>query len=216
MSASPTVVTAEHFAYLAQRTRGDDPFLTELRAAATEAGIPPIWIEPAQASFLQILVKAAGARRVVEVGTLAGSTAIALARSLPADGHLTTVELEPRHADFAESWIARSDVADKITVVRGRAQEVLPGLPDDAFDVMLLDADKSGYSVYLREGLRLLRSGGLFLADNAFAFGQLFHETPTDGEVGAVRAFNDELAAERRVHAVIVPLGDGVWVGTVD
>ncbi len=216
MSAESTVVTAEHFAYLAARTAGDDDFLRDLKAAAREAGLPAIWISPEQASFMAVLLRLARAERVVEVGTLAGYSAIAMARALPPGGRLTTIELEPRHADFAEDWIARSDVADRVEVVRGAGDDVLPGVADGSVDAVFLDADKAGYAGYREHALRILRPGGLFMADNAFAFGQLFDETPTDREVGAVRAFNDHMASAPGFSGVIVPVGDGLWVAVRD
>jgi predicted O-methyltransferase YrrM len=215
MSATGTLVTEQHFEYITARTTPEDRLLAELKAEARAAGIPAIWISPAQASLMQILLRAAGARTVVEVGTLAGYSAIAMARALPPDGHVHTIELEPAHADFAERWVARSDVAGRVTVHRGPGAEVLPRLPllPGAADAIFLDADKGGYPVYLEHGLRLVRPGGLILVDNAFAFGQLFDVAPTDREVGAVRAFNETMAAEARVQSVIVPIGDGLWVG---
>jgi caffeoyl-CoA O-methyltransferase len=212
MSAEATLVTARHFAYLAERTADEGDFLRQLKAAAGSAGIPAIWISPAQASLMQILLRLSGARRVLEVGTLAGYSAIAMARGLPADGHVDTIELEGKHADFAEAWIARSDVAGRVTVHRGAGLDVLPRLRGP-YDAAFLDADKGNYAGYLQHSLRLLRPGGLIMVDNAFAFGQLFDERPTDREVGAVRAFNDVMAREKRVQAVIVPIGDGLWVG---
>lgn len=219
MSSTSTAVTPEHFAYVAQRTRGEDRFLRELREAAVAAGIPPIWISPEQASLMQILIKAAGARAVVEIGTLAGYSAIALARALPPrreGGHLRTIEISPEHAGFAREWIARSDVADRVEVVLGAGAEVLPTLEDDSADVAFLDADKSGYAVYLEECRRIVRKGGLILVDNAFAFGQLFERAPRDREVGAVREFNDLMAKTTGLHGIIVPIGDGLWVAVVE
>ena len=213
MSAEATLVTARHFAYLAERTADEGDFLRQLKTAAGAAGIPAIWISPAQASLMQILLRLSGARRVLEVGTLAGYSAIAMARGLPADGHVDTIELEGKHADFAEAWIARSDVAGRVRVHRGAGLDVLPRLKDGSYDAAFLDADKSNYPGYLQHSLRLVRPGGLIMVDNAFAFGQLFDERPTDREVGAVRAFNDVMAREARVQAVIVPIGDGLWVG---
>ncbi|MHC5209366.1 MAG: O-methyltransferase [Planctomycetota bacterium] len=215
MSATGTLVTSQHFEYLTARTTPEDRLLADLKAEASAAGIPAIWISPAQASLMQILLRACGAHVVVEVGTLAGYSAIAMARALPADGHVHTIELEPAHADFAEAWIARSDVAGRISVHRGAGADVLPRLPlaPGGADAIFLDADKAGYPVYLEHGLRLVRPGGLVLVDNAFAFGQLFDAVPTDREVGAVRAFNEVMAAEARVQSVIVPIGDGLWVG---
>jgi predicted O-methyltransferase YrrM len=131
-------------------------------------------------------------------------------------GLLQTIEVEPRHADFAEAWIARSDVADRVEVLRGAGAEVLAKLPDRSFDAAFLDADKTGYPTYLEHCLRVVRSGGMILVDNAFAFGQLFDEHPTDGEVPAVRAFNDQMARTPGLHGVIVPLGDGLWVSVIE
>lgn len=213
MSSTSTLVTADHFAYLASRTRRDDPFLRELKGAAEAAGIPAIWIAPEQASFMQILLQAMGARQVVEVGTLAGVSAIAMARALPADGRVRTIEVSLRHADFATEWIARSDVAGRVAVLRGDARELLPTLADHSADAAFLDADKVGYPTYLEECLRIVRPGGVILVDNAFGFGELFTADPADPEVDAVRRFNDLMAVETRLHSIIVPLGDGLWVG---
>jgi len=213
MSENPTLVTAEHFRYLAARTVQEDAFLRELKQAARAAGIPAIWIAPEQASFMQILLKLRGARHVVEVGTLAGYSAIAMARALPPDGRVHTIELDPKHADFAQHWVARSDVAAKVLVHCGAGQTVLPTLPSGWADAVFLDADKAGYKEYLHECRRILRSNGLVMVDNAFAFGQLLDPQPTDREVGAVREFNDYMAQSHDLHSIIVPLGDGLWVG---
>ena len=215
MSETSTRVTDEHFAYLAARTRADDEFLSRLKAAARAAGIPPISVAPEQASLMQILLRASRARDVVEVGTLAGYSAIAMARALPPDGRVRTIELDPAHARFAREWIARSDVAGRIDVIEGRGVDVLATFADASADVAFLDADKTSYPAYLEESLRIVRPGGLVLVDNAFAFGQLLARDATDREVPAVRAFNERMAAERRLQSVIVPIGDGLWVGVV-
>lgn len=213
MSDRSSAVTAAHFRYIAERTAGDDDFLRALKRAAAAEGIPPIHIAPEQASFLQILLRAAHARDVVEVGTLAGYSAIVLARALPGNGCVRTIELNPRHADFAERWVAKSDVAGRIIVHRGSGLDVLPRFSSDSADAAFLDADKANYPVYLKECLRIVRRGGLILADNAFAFGQLFDPKPTDREAPAMKAFNEVMAREAALQSVIVPLGDGCWVG---
>lgn len=216
MSATSSTVTPEHFAYLAARTRPEPPLRRELRQAAGEAGIPAIWIAPEQASLLQILLKLAGAREVVEVGTLAGYSALAMAEALPPGGRVRTIELDPARADFAERWIARADLAATVEVHRGAGATVLAGFADRSADAMFLDADKAGYPAYLRQALRIVRPGGMVLVDNAFAFGQLLDERPTDPEVGAVRAFNDEMARTAGLHGIILPIGDGLWVAVVE
>jgi predicted O-methyltransferase YrrM len=213
MSEISTPVAEEHFRYIAARTEAEDEFLRTLKHEASAAGIPQIWIAPEQASFMQILLKLARARDVVEVGTLAGYSAIAMARALPESGRVRTIEIQPAYADFAERWIARSDVAGRVTVHRGPAAELLAGFQPDSADAVFLDADKPSYPTYLRESLRIVRSGGLVMVDNALAFGELFSDSPPSAEVRAVREFNDLMARTRALHAIIVPLGDGLWVG---
>lgn len=199
--------------YIASHTTREDPFLAELKEAADAAGIPRIWVAPEQGAMLQVLLRIAGARRVVEVGTLAGYSAINMARALPADGEVVTIELETLHADFAEQWVARSDVAGKVRVLRGRGSERLPELETGSFDACFIDADKQGYADYLEHCLRLLRPGGLVMVDNAFAFGNLLADGEQESSVHAIRSFNEAMARRSDVQALIVPIGDGCWVG---
>jgi predicted O-methyltransferase YrrM len=213
VSERPSFVDPRLGPYLAAHARADDEFLAELKAAALAAGIPPIWIAPEQAAFVELLLRAVGAREVVEVGTLAGYAAIRMARALGPEGRVRTLELSPRHAEFARAWIARSDVAQSVEVIVGDARASLPAIASGSIDACLVDADKSGYPAYLEQCARILRPGGLVLVDNAFAFGQLFDEQPSDADVPAVRAFNDLMARSREFESVIVPLGDGLWVG---
>jgi predicted O-methyltransferase YrrM len=213
MSEEPTPVTSAHFRYVAERTTQEDAFLRDLKAAAARAGIPAISVAPEQAALMRILLRLVKAKRVVEVGTLAGYSAIAMARALPPDGKVLTIEIDPKHAAFAREWIAKSDVASRIAVHLGAGKDVLKTIPDRSADACFLDADKGSYRAYLDECLRILRPGGLVMADNAFAFGQLLDERPTDPDVPAVRAFNDHVPKVKGLESVIVPLGDGLWVG---
>jgi len=213
MSETSTLVTAEHFKYVAERTAREDPFLADLKQAARDAGIPPIWIAPEQASFMQILLRLARAREVIEVGTLAGYSAIAMARALPEDGRVRTIEIDTARAEFARKWAARSDVAGRVEVIQGAGREVLQKLPADSADAAFLDADKKSYPFYLEDCLRIVRRGGLIMVDNAFAFGQLLDPQPSDPDVPAVRSFNDLMSRVPELQSIIVPLGDGLWVG---
>jgi caffeoyl-CoA O-methyltransferase len=213
MSDVSTEIGADHFKYIAEHTTPEDEFLRDLKKAASAAGIPSIWIAPEQASFMRILLKVARAREVVEVGTLAGYSAISMARALPPDGRVRTIELDAKHAEFAERWIARSDVAGRVQVLRGAGMDVLPKFAADSADAAFLDADKASYPRYLTECLRIVRKGGLIMVDNALAFGQLLDPKANDREVPAVRAFNEHMVKVREVESVIVPLGDGLWVG---
>lgn len=212
MSVEDSLVNQALFEYVAAHTRGEDEHLTALRAAAAQAGLPPISIGPAQGSLLSILLKLCGAREVVEVGALGGYSATWMARALPSGGRVRTIEASDKHADFAQHWLAKSDVAGKVELHRGRGADVLPTFADDSADAAFLDADKRNYPLYLEQCLRIVRVGGLILADNAFGFGQLLDAKPRDPDVRHVRAFNDLVAREPRLEGVIVPLGDGCWV----
>jgi len=213
MSEIPTLIDERHVRYITEHTLPEDDFLRDLKREAAAAGIPSIWIAPAQASFIQILLRLGRVREVVELGTLAGYSAIAMARALPPNGMVRTIELEAKHADFAEAWIARSNVAGRIEVLRGSGLDVLPRLASDSADAAFLDADKGNYPKYLTECLRIVRRGGLIMADNAFAFGELFDDKPADREVGAIRRFNEVMHREPALDSIIVPFGDGLWVG---
>jgi predicted O-methyltransferase YrrM len=209
MSSASTLVTAEHFKYIASHTPTEDDFLRDLRREAHRAGLPAIHIAPEQGGFMRILLTLMGAKEVVEVGTLAGYSAIWMARS---GARVTTIELVEKHADFAERWLRKSDVADRVKLLRGAGKDVLPLLADASKDAAFLDADKAGYPDYLKECMRIVRPGGLIMVDNAFAFGELFVEPPRDPEVKAVRHFNEIMSKTLGLRGVIVPIGDGLWV----
>lgn len=213
MSDESSQVTSAHFRYIAEHTRREDAFLADLKRAASAAGIPSIWIAAEQASFMQVLLRAARVREVIEVGTLAGYSAIAMARALPEDGRVRTIELSAKHAAFAREWVAKSDVAGRVEVLEGAGMDVLPTLETHSADAAFLDADKKSYPQYLEETVRIVRPGGLIMVDNALAFGQLLDPKFTDRDVPAVRAFNDLIASRSDLQSVIVPIGDGLWVG---
>ena len=217
MSEVATMVTTELVRYLAAHTAEEDPFLQRLRAAAAEAGIPSIAIAPEQGVMMQILLRMLRPQRVLEIGTLYGYSAIAMARALPDGCTVHTIEVIDRHADFAEEWIARSDVADRIELQRGNAAEILPQLPDASADAAFIDADKANYPLYLEQCKRIVRRGGMILVDNAFAYGQLFDENPSrKDDVWAIQKFNDLVTHDRSMTSVILPIGDGMWICLVD
>ncbi len=212
MSENSTPVNQALFQYVAAHTVPEDDFLRSLKKAAAEAQLPRIWIAAEQGSFIQLLLRLAGAREVVEVGTLAGYSAIWMARALPEGGHVRTVEVSGKHADFAEKHIAASDVAGKVKVHRGAAKDILPKFTTDSADAFFIDADKPNYFLYLRQALRIVRRGGLIMADNAFAFGEVLDGHTSNREVEAVRKFNDTVAHDPALHSIIVPVGDGLMV----
>lgn len=212
MSESPTVHGAALMQYVAAHAPAEDPFLRELKAAAKARGFPAISVAPDQAAFMQILLRTARAREVVEVGTLGGYSAISMARALLQGGRVRTIEVDPERAQFAREWAARSDVAGRVEVHEGMGAKVLPTFAADSADAAFLDADKESYPLYLEHCRRIVRPGGLILVDNAFAFGYLLDPTEDDPAVAAIRAFNEVMHAARDLQGVIVPLGDGLWV----
>lgn len=215
MSHESTPATEAHFDYIRAHCDAEDALLSELKVAARAAGIPAIWIAPEQARLLQILLRATGAREVVEVGTLAGYSALVMARALGPGGRVRSIEVSAHHAVFAREWIARAKPQAAVEVLLGAGAEVLPTFADRSADAMFVDADKAGYPLYLEQALRIVRPGGLVLVDNAFAFGQLLDPQPTDPDVPYVRAFNELMARCDRLEKVIVPVGDGLWVAVV-
>src|SRR5687768_2538902 len=145
MSKDSTPVGPELFAFVAARAVPEDALLRDLRGAARAAGLPEIHIAPEQAAFLQLLLRAMRASDVIEVGTLGGYSAIAMARGLLPGGKVVTLEIDRAHAAFAREWVARSDVKEKVEVREGDAKALLPRVPAGSADAVFLDADKEGY-----------------------------------------------------------------------
>jgi len=213
MSKDSTPVDEALFAFIQRQTIQEDPLLRDLRRAASAAGLPEIHIAPEQAAFLQLVLRASRCRHVVEVGTLGGYSAIAMARGLPPDGKVLTLEIDRKHAAFAQEWIGRSDQRGRIEVRVGDAKAVLPTLPAASADAMFLDADKEGYVGYLAEAMRILRPGGLLLADNVLAGGEVHDPQSRSATARAIRAFHEAVARTAGLQSVIVPLGDGCLFG---
>jgi len=190
-----------------------DPALDSIPRDSVAAGLPAISIRPDEGQFLQLLVRACGARRALEIGTLGGYSGSWIARGLPADGQLTTLELEPHHAEVARRHFARAGVGDKVTVVVGSAHDLLPGLASEApWDFVFIDAEKSGYGRYFDWAVAHTRPGALIVAHNAFRDGKVLAGAQADPGTQAIIAFNRQVAGEARVHATIYPGGDGMTV----
>ncbi|HLZ84138.1 MAG TPA: O-methyltransferase [Caulobacteraceae bacterium] len=185
----------------------EDAHLAAALAQSKAAGLPDIQVSAGQGKFLYLLAKIAGARRILELGTLGGYSTIWLARALPPDGRLVSLEYEPRHAQVAGASLARAGLADKVEVVVGPALETLPGVIARAggpFDLVFVDADKVNYSNYLRLIMGAVRSGSLILADNVIRRGAILADRPADEAAAAARDFNALLAADDRLEAVIL------------
>ncbi|HXT31561.1 MAG TPA: O-methyltransferase [Vicinamibacterales bacterium] len=181
-----------------------DPVLDAAQRAADTAGLPAISVSAAQGKFLHLLARICGARRILEIGTLAGYSTIWLGRALPPGGQLITLEYDPRHADVARANIARAGLADRVEVRVGRAIEALPGLVvDEPFDLIFIDADKPSTADYFRWALKLSRPGTVIVVDNVVRDGRLV-DANGDGDVQGMRRFLEAAANEARVEGTVL------------
>jgi predicted O-methyltransferase YrrM len=175
--------------------------------ASEAAGIPPISVSAAQGKFLMLLAQSMGARRILEIGTLGGYSAIWLAQALPPGGYLLTLEINAAHASVARDNLARAGFAAVAEVRVGPALETLIALAAGGaipFDLIFIDADKPGYPGYLPFALALSRVGSLIVADNVVRKGAVIDADSRDPRVQGVRRFNDLVAREPRLDATIL------------
>jgi predicted O-methyltransferase YrrM len=189
--------------YLTGQLVPPDPALEEALADADAAGLPQINVAPNHGKLLHLLARLRGARRILEVGTLAGYSAIWLARALPADGRLITIEVDPRHAEVARANLARAGVADRAEVRVGPALEVLPGL-SEPFDLVFIDADKRNNRAYFDHALRLSTVGTVIIVDNVVRGGAVVGGDSGDESAEGARAVIERMAAEPRVSATAI------------
>lgn len=190
----------------------EDPVLARVRARHAEAGLPNIHISPDEGKLLHVLLRAVRARTVLEIGTLAGYSGIWLARALPPDGRLTTIEKDVRHAALARSAYADAGLTGQVRLLEGDARQVLRTL-SPGFDAVFVDADKEPLAEYFEWSMRLLRSGGLLLCDNAFFHGAVVDDSDRSAAADGVRAFNRLAATDPRVVSAVAPIRDGVVIG---
>jgi predicted O-methyltransferase YrrM len=179
-----------------------DPALDGALAAAAAAGMPAMAVSPLQGQMLALLVGISGARRVLEIGTLGGYSTIWMARALPADGRLVTLEVDAGHAEVARASIEQAGVADRVEVRLGPALETLPGLADLApFDLVFIDADKRNNPGYVDWAIELGRPGTVIVVDNVVRGGAVLDAASSDPNVIGTRAALDALAADPRLDA---------------
>jgi len=185
----------------------EDEVLDRALADSANAGLPSIAVAPHEGKLLMLLARAIAARRILEIGTLGGYSTIWLARALPNEGRLVTLEYDPKHAEVAGSNIARAGLASVVDVRVGRAIDTLPQIKAEGlgpFDLIFIDADKQGYVDYLEWSLELSRRGTLIIADNVIRDGKVLDATTEDSLVQGVRRYNEVLAAEPRVIATAI------------
>lgn len=207
-----TSPSAQIQAYIASLFAVEDEVLRQIREQTVEQGLPQIAVSAEEGAFLALLVRLCRARRVLEVGTLAGYSTVWMARALPADGYLVTIEKSAVHAEIARRNFTLAGVEGKIRLLIGQANLMLKKAAAFApYDLIFLDADKEGYPQYYEWALRHLPSGGVIAAHNALWGGSVAGNVSSP-IIEAVRSFNLRVARDERVAAHLYPAGDGTLI----
>jgi predicted O-methyltransferase YrrM len=191
----------------------EDDALAAARASTAAAGMPPIEVSAQHGRLLALLAAMSGARRVLEIGTLAGYSTINLARGVGRQGHVTSLEFSPRHAEVARANLTRAGVADRVEVVVGAALDTLPTLAGP-FDLVFIDADKENNVAYVEWALRLGRSGTVIVVDNITRMGRVYEPAPDDVQARAVRDMLTMMGGHPQLStAAIQTVGAKGWDG---
>jgi predicted O-methyltransferase YrrM len=199
--------------YIAGHLLGPDPVLDAALAANQAGGLPAIDVAPVQGKFLHLLARMAGVKRILEVGTLGGYSTIWLARALPEGGRLTTLEVDPHHADVARANIANAGLVDRVEVIVGPALDSLKGLTGP-FDFVFIDADKQNNATYVQAAIGLSRPGTTIVVDNVVREGGLLDANSNDERIAGTRRLFEMVAAEPRLSATAIQtVGAKKWDG---
>ena len=193
--------------YINSVTIGPDAALEAAAAAAAAAQLPPISVTPAQGKLLHLMARAHGATRILEVGTLAGYSTIWLARAVPPEGRVITLESDARHADIARANIERAGLTGRIELRLGDALDTLPKLAAEKqppFDFTFIDADRTNLAEYFDWAVKLSHPGSVIIVDNVVRKGSVIDASSDDPNIKGVRRFNDRLTADTRVTATMV------------
>jgi caffeoyl-CoA O-methyltransferase len=195
-------------AYAERHSTAPDPLLAELAQETKETmSAPQMLTGPIEGRFLELLVAGTGAKRVLEIGTFTGYSALSMAAALPPSGRIDTLDIEPKHAEVAQRYFDRSPHGDKITLHLGPALETIGSLQGE-FDFVFIDADKDNYDAYYEAVLPRLSESGLIAIDNTLWSGRVLD--PPDETTKLIAALNDKLAADDRVVVVQLTVRDGV------
>lgn len=205
------VVAKEAEEYATEHTTPMSPLLEEIEQFTLEnTPFPSMLTGRVEGRFLQLIVQLTGARRIVDIGTFTGYSALAMAEVLPPDGEILTIECNPDHARIAQGFFDRSPYGARIKLHAGEAGQILAAQPASTTDLVFIDADKRGYAAYYSESMRILRNGGLILADNVLWYGRIFD--PKDDDSRAVVDFNELVKADVRAEKLFLTIRDGIYV----
>jgi caffeoyl-CoA O-methyltransferase len=199
--------------YVEETFQPQDAVLSEIRQRAAAAGLPDIHVGSMDGLHLEVLARAVGAQKIVEIGTLAGFSGLCLARALPPEGRLYTFEFDPKHAEVARESFRRGGVSEKVEILVGPALERLPEVETKGpFDLVFIDADKGSYPAYLEWAVRNVRRGGVILADNTLAGGEItdLGAAARGTRVKALREYNERAAKHPELRTTLLPTSDGL------
>jgi caffeoyl-CoA O-methyltransferase len=212
MPSKFTALTPELHGYLVEHGARQDELLLRLAAETAElGGISIMQISPEQGAFMNLLVRAIGARRALEMGTFTGYSAICIARGLPDDGQLVTCDVSEEWTGIARRYFDEAGLTERIDLRLGPALDTLRAMPaDQPFDFAFIDADKVGYLDYYEEALRLLRPGGLAMIDNVLRGGRIVDPDGQDEGDRVVLELNERVIADERVDVAMLGVSDGV------
>ena len=197
--------------YISQLFAPEDDALRHIQAEANRNNMPEISIQAFEGRLLQFLAQMVNAKHIVEIGTLAGYSGVWLARALPADGKLVTLDVSEKHANVAKSNFAQAGLSNKIEVRQGDAHDLLKKLSAEGpFDLVFIDADKDSYPFYLEWAIDNVRQGGLIAAHNALRHGKIV--APDNDLDRAMVEFNKRIAEDSRLSSFILAVGDGMAV----
>lgn len=198
--------------YINQLFAQEDDALRWIREESKRNGLPEISVSPHEGALLQLLLRSVGAKKAVEIGALGGYSGTWLARGLPEDGKLYTLELSGKHAQVARSGFERAGVSNRVKVIEGDAQQSLRNLSKEApFDFVFIDADKGGYPAYFDWAAKNLRTGGMVTAHNALRGGKVIN--PQSEDEKTIANFNRTLAEHPDFFGLVLDIGDGTAVG---
>lgn len=212
MSRSPVPDAA--LRYIAETFVEEDALLQRIRAEG-EARRPGMQVSPMEGKLLYVLAKLIGARHILEIGSFVGYSGLWLARALPEDGELHTLEAEASHAQIARAFFDESECRDRIMLHEGKALEILPNLELPPLDLVFIDAMKREYAAYLTEVEARVRPGGLIIGDNSFLFGAVYGEPQqitSPSAVSAMQEFNQRLSNAAMYEAILLPTAEGLTI----
>ena len=202
------------YAYYATVAYDEPAIMRELRDRTASLSAAAMQITAEQGAFMGLLVKLTGARRILEIGTFTGYSALAMANALPADGRLMASDVSAEWTAIAREFWQKAGIADRIALILKPGRDVIAELlakgEAASFDMMFIDADKHNYDHYYEGGLKLLRSGGVMMIDNVLWGGDVADPSKSDADTTALRALNAKIRADNRVDFSMVPIGDGL------